>query len=55
MEEAMATVTVSSVVDAPVDRVFQGFTDIEHGPEHVADIKLVEIDDGPGSARHALA
>jgi uncharacterized protein YndB with AHSA1/START domain len=43
MEEAMATVTVSSVIDAAVDQVFQGFTDIEHGPEHVADIKRVEM------------
>jgi uncharacterized membrane protein len=39
----MATITVSSVVDAPVDRVFQRFTDIEHVPTRVTDIKRVEM------------
>jgi uncharacterized protein YndB with AHSA1/START domain len=39
----MATIKVSSVIAAPVERVFQLFTDIEHGPSHVSDIKRVEM------------
>ena len=39
----MATVTVSSEFAAPVDRVFQTFTDIEHGPSHVSGIKKLEM------------
>jgi uncharacterized protein YndB with AHSA1/START domain len=39
----MATIKVSNVIAAPVDRVFQLFTDIEHGPAHVSDIKRVEM------------
>ncbi|HEX7795163.1 MAG TPA: SRPBCC family protein [Vicinamibacterales bacterium] len=39
----MATVTVSNVIAAPIDRVFQLFTDIEHGPAHVSDIKRIEM------------
>jgi uncharacterized membrane protein len=39
----MATVTVSSVVDAPIDQVFQQFADIERSPAHVTDIKRVEM------------
>jgi len=39
----MATITVSNVVAAPVERVFQLFTDIEHGPAHVSDIKRIEM------------
>lgn len=35
----MATITVSSEIKAPVDRVFTAFTDIEHGREHVSNIK----------------
>ena len=35
----MATVKVSSHIAAPVERVFQMFTDIDHGAEHVAGIK----------------
>ena len=38
----MATVKVSSQIAAPVDRVFQMFTDIEHGAEHVSGIKKIE-------------
>ena len=34
--EAMATVTVSNEIAAPLDRVFQTFTDIEHGPTRVS-------------------
>jgi uncharacterized protein YndB with AHSA1/START domain len=39
----MTTVTVSTQIDAPVDRVFQLFTDVEHGPSHVSGIKDVEM------------
>lgn len=39
----MATVTVSNHVDAPVERVFRVFTDIEHGPDHVGGIRKVEM------------
>jgi uncharacterized protein YndB with AHSA1/START domain len=39
----MATIKVSNVIAAPVDRVFQLFTDIEHGPAHVSDIKRIEM------------
>jgi uncharacterized protein YndB with AHSA1/START domain len=39
----MATIKVSNVIDAPLERVFQMFTDIEHGPAHVSDIKRIEI------------
>ena len=35
----MATVTVSNEIAAPLDRVFQTFTDIEHGPTRVSGIK----------------
>jgi uncharacterized protein YndB with AHSA1/START domain len=46
----MATIKVSNVIAAPVERVFQLFTDIEHGPAHVSDIKRVEMLT-PGSVR----
>ena len=39
----MATVTVSNHIAAPIDQVFQKFTDIEHGPAHVSGIKKVEM------------
>jgi carbon monoxide dehydrogenase subunit G len=39
----MATVAVSNEIAAPVDRVFQTFTDIEHGPAHVSGIKKLEM------------
>jgi carbon monoxide dehydrogenase subunit G len=42
-EEAMATVAVSNEIAAPLDRVFQTFTDIEHGPAHVSGIKKLEM------------
>ncbi len=35
----MSTVTVSNEIKAPIDRVFAAFTDIEHGREHVSNIK----------------
>ena len=39
----MATVTVSSQIAAPVERVFQLFTDVEHGAAHVSGIKKIEM------------
>ena len=39
----MSIIKVSNVVAAPVERVFQLFTDIEHGPAHVSDIKRIEM------------
>src|SRR5262245_7473484 len=39
----MTTVTVTSGIAAPVDRVFGVFTDIEHSAEHVSGIKKLEI------------
>jgi uncharacterized protein YndB with AHSA1/START domain len=39
----MATIRVSNFIAAPVERVFQLFTDIEHGPAHVSDIKNIEM------------
>jgi hypothetical protein len=35
----MATVRVSNLVKAPVEPVFDMFTDIEHGADHVSNIK----------------
>ena len=39
----MTTVTVSSVIETPLERVFELFTDIEHGPSHVTGIKGVKL------------
>lgn len=39
----MATATVSTEMNAPVDQVFAMFTDIEHGAEHVSGIKDIKI------------
>ena len=39
----MATVTVSNQIAAPIEHVFQHFTDIEHGPAHVSGIKKIEM------------
>jgi carbon monoxide dehydrogenase subunit G len=39
----MATVTVTNHIAAPVDRVFQFFTDIESGTPHVSGIKKIEL------------
>ena len=39
----MATVKVSNHIAAPVDQVFQHFTDIEHGPLHVSGIRKIEV------------
>lgn len=39
----MPTVTVSIEITAPVGRVFTAFTDIEHGREHVTNIKDIML------------
>ena len=39
----MTTVTVAKRIDAPVERVFELFTDIEHGPERVSGLKKIEV------------
>lgn len=39
----MTTVTVDSQVSAPVERVFKVFTDLEHGAEHVSNIRQIEV------------
>lgn len=39
----MTTVTVDSQVAAPVTRVFEAFTDLEHGAERVSNIRKIEI------------
>ena len=38
----MTTVTVATTIEAPVERVFQGFTDVEHFAERVSNIQKVE-------------
>jgi uncharacterized protein YndB with AHSA1/START domain len=39
----MTTVTVATVISAPVERVFDVFTDIEHGAERVSSIERIEL------------
>lgn len=39
----MATVTVANEIAAPLDRVFQTFTDIEHASTRVSGIKKLEM------------
>lgn len=39
----MANVKVSTEVNAPVERVFELFTDIEHAAERVSAIKKIEV------------
>jgi hypothetical protein len=39
----MSTVAVSNEIAAPLDRVFQCFSDIAHGPAHVSGIKRLEM------------
>lgn len=39
----MTTVTVTSQIEAPVDKTFAMFTDIEHATEHVSGIKEIEM------------
>lgn len=39
----MTTVTVATEIAAPVERVFEAFTDVEHAAEYVSNIKKVEV------------
>ena len=39
----MTTVTVATTVGAPVERVFEVFTDLEHGAERVSNIREIEV------------
>ena len=39
----MTTVTVATEVAASVERVFEVFTDVEHGAERVSNIKKIEM------------
>jgi uncharacterized protein YndB with AHSA1/START domain len=39
----MTTVTVGTVIAAPVERVFEVFTDIEHGAERVSGIERIDV------------
>ena len=39
----MTTVTVATTVAAPVERVFEVFTDLEHNADRVSNIKEIEI------------
>ena len=39
----MTTVTVATTVAAPVERVFEVFTDLEHGAERVSNIQEIEV------------
>ena len=42
-ENTMTTVTVDTQVAAPVERVFEVFTDLEHGAERVSNIRKIEV------------
>jgi uncharacterized protein YndB with AHSA1/START domain len=39
----MTTVTVSTAIAGPVERVFDAFTDIEHGADRVSNIARIEM------------
>ena len=39
----MTTVTVATTVAAPVERVFEVFTDLEHGAERVSNIQKIQV------------
>ena len=39
----MTTVTVATVIAAPVEQVFDAFTDVEHGAERVTNIQKIEM------------
>lgn len=39
----MTTVTVATVIAAPVERVFDEFTDVEQGAERVSNIQKIEM------------
>ena len=39
----MTTVTVASIVAAPIEEVFEVFTDLEHSAERVSNIQEIEV------------
>jgi uncharacterized protein YndB with AHSA1/START domain len=39
----MTTVTVDTQIWAPVEQVFEVFTDLEHGADHVSNIQKIEL------------
>ena len=39
----MTTVTVSTQIEAPIERAFELFTDVERGATHVSGIKKTEM------------
>lgn len=39
----MTTVTVATTIAAPVERVFEVFTDLEHGADRVSNIQKIEV------------
>lgn len=39
----MTTVTVTSRIAAPIDEVFELFTDVQHAPAHVSGIEKIEM------------
>jgi uncharacterized membrane protein len=39
----MTTVTVDTEIAAPLERVFEVFTDLEHSAEHVSNIRNIEV------------
>lgn len=39
----MTTITVATEIAAPVERVFEVFTDLEHSAERVSNIKNIEV------------
>lgn len=39
----MTTVTVATTIAAPVERVFEVFTDVEHGADRVSNIQKIEV------------
>ena len=39
----MTTVTVATAIAAPVEQVFDAFTDVEHGAERVTNIQKIEM------------
>jgi uncharacterized protein YndB with AHSA1/START domain len=39
----MTTVTVATTVAAPIERVFEAFTDLEHSAERVSNIQKIEM------------
>lgn len=39
----MTTVTVTSQIDAPVEKTFATFTDLEHAPQHVSGIRELQL------------